>query len=185
MELRKGGRKRKQRHGRHRGSSRKAREPAGQGADIRRDAAIGGPGGGRRRPADARAAAAGSEQPAPGRLSRRPPVGASVRRGPREPRSPLARSLRPPSPARLPASVAPPRTTCGPLSVYQASRSRAPRLFRPRAPRPGSGPGATVLKYEAPAGEKNAPGGLGLHLRGSPSPRASERLGKKPSACCL
>lgn len=46
MELRKGGRKRKQRHGRRLGSSGKAREPAGQGADIRRDAAVGGPGGG-------------------------------------------------------------------------------------------------------------------------------------------
>ena len=90
-----------------------------------------------------RAAAAGSEQPAPALLSAtRPSCRLPVTgRGPRAPRSRLARFLCPPPPARLPENLDARRTTCGPLLIHQAPSSRAPPRFRSRAPRPGSGPG--------------------------------------------
>lgn len=81
-----------------------------------------------------------------------PPVGRSARRGPREPRSRMARFLRPLPPAQLLESRAAQRTTCRLLSNPQAPSSRAPRRFRSIESRTTQAPGCGV-DSSAPAGE--------------------------------
>lgn len=161
MELRKGRRKRKQRQGGRRGSPGRHGSPQGRArsSDARQ------PSGARWDPSGPRAAAAGSEQPAPGRLSGRPPVGPSVLRGPRG--AALSASAFP----RPAASGSAPGQSGRAADNLWAAVSLPGLKFTGTASVPPACAPAAVLESEAPAGEKNAPRGLGLHLRGSPAIR--------------